>query len=233
MQHGVGEGVGVGQLAVQQVGPALEHRSGRHVGGGAALGQALQPRQLEAVEGVGLVAEVVAGEVEQVPGDRPVADVEVAEQGEGEGLAGAAPRVCGHGQRGVVGVEGPGQRLAEPGLRGAEALEARERRVVGEQPPGNPAEQGGLAEHLRRHQGARPADTGPGPARRDDTGRAQPEAVREPASQLVLGVHPTGPSASASWRSTGPGQPQLMITYLPTASTRSSPRTSASSAKLL
>ena len=195
VQHGVGQGVGVGQLAVQQVGAALEHRAGRHVGGGAALGQPLQPRQLEAVEGVGLVAEVVAGEVEQVPGDRPVAGVEVAEQGEREGLAGAAPRVGGDGQRGAVGVERPGERLAEAGLRGAEPLEARQRRVVGEQPPGDPAEQGGLAEHLRRHQGAGAADAGPALARRDDAGRAQPEAVREPASQLVRSAHPTGPSS--------------------------------------
>ena len=124
-----------------------------------------------------------------------MAGVEVAEQGEREGLAAAAPRVGGDGERGVVRVERAGQGLAEPGVRGAEPLEARQRRVVGEQPPGDPAEQGGLAEHLGRHQGAGPADAGPGLARRDDAGRAQPEAVREPTSQLVRGAHPTGPSA--------------------------------------
>ena len=198
VQHGVGERVGVGQLAVQQVGAALAAPSRGHVGGGAALGQALQPRELEAVEGVGLVAEVVAGEVEQVAGDGPVAGVEVAEQREREGLAAAAPRVGGDGQRGAVRVERPGQGVAEPGLRGAEPLEARQRRVVGEQPPGDPAEQGGLAEHLGRHERTRPADAGPGLARRDDAGRAQPEAVREPASQLVRSAHPTGLRASSA-----------------------------------
>ncbi len=140
---------------------------------------------LEAVDGVGLVAQVVAGEVEQVAGDGPVSDVEVAEQREREGLAGAAPRVGGDRQCGEVRVERPGHGLAEPGLRGAEPLEARQDGVVGEQPPGDAAEQGGLGEHRGRCERSRSAHAGTGLARRDDPGRAQPETVREPTPQLV------------------------------------------------
>ena len=217
---------------MQQVGAALEHRAARHVGGGTALGEPAQPGQLEPVEGVGLVAQLTVVEVEQLAGHRAVAGVEVAEQREREGLVRAAVRVGGHGERGVVGVERPGERVAEARLRGAEPLEARQRRVVGEQPAGDPAEQRRLAEHLAGHERAGAPDARPALDRRGDAGRAQPEAVREPAAQLVRGAHPTLPSSS-NWRWIGPGQPQLIITCLPTASTRSSPRSSASPAKLL
>ena len=185
VQHGVGEGVGVGRLAVPQVGTAHQHRAGGDVGGGAAVGQALQPRVLEAVDGVGLVAEVVAGEVEQVAGDGPVSDVEVAEQREREGLAGAAPRVGGDRECGEVRVERAGHGLAEPGLRGAEPLEASQDGVVGEQSPRDAAEQRGLGEDRGRCEWSRSAHAGTGLARHDEPGRAQPEAVREPTPQLV------------------------------------------------
>ena len=132
VQHGVGEAVGVGELAVQQVGAAVEHRAARHVGRRAALGQPPQPGQLEPVERVGLVAQLGVVEVEQLAGDRPVAGVEVAEQREREGLAPAAVRVGGDGERRVVRVERPGQRVGEPGLRGAEPL--RSARATGRRP---------------------------------------------------------------------------------------------------